>query len=493
VSKPQRTPPLVLLAVLAVLAGALATGWLVLKEARQQRVVHGALLAQKLTATSDGFRLLLRPFGRNLETLATWHADGLLTSLDAAGFRRLVQPLADPTAQVAAVYAVPDRGPALLLNRTDEGWRMTTSDSLAAAPWLAGAEDGGATWSDYGPLPGDGRTGLIAVRRSGHVVFGVAILEATLDGFVGTTALTENALLVRRFGDGTVAWLNSRAGNRLEVATPDDLLTAPVPEHATIGAALRTWGAFGRPYEASLEFRHGGERWWCVFYPAVAGTDPGELGLIVPDDDLARRLDASRNRITVLMSVVMVLALATMAGLAWTWRARWQRAQRRRVAVPADEAGLAALVARGEGDRLEFKSTMRFNLKAGKPGKEIELAWLKSVVGYLNTDGGVILLGVADDGTVLGLAADGFRNDDKLQLHFDNLIKQHVGLEFAGLISGELRTLDGHRIFVVACGRCDEPVFLRDGEDEHFFIRMGPSTRRLPPSRITDWTRERRP
>ena len=491
-TQPSRTPPLVLLAVLTVLAGALATGWMVLKEARSQRTAHGALLAQKMNATRNGFRLLLRPFDRNLTTLASWHAEGLLDPADPAGFQRLVQPLVAPTDQVVAVYVVPDQGSALLLNRTDDGWQLTTSDVLAAAPWLANTNDTGATWSDYGALPGDHREGLVATRRSGDVVFGVALLEATLDAFATTTSLTENALLVRRFDDGTVAWLNTQAGNRLAVATADELLTSPVPAYAIIGAALREWGARGRPYDASLEFRHEGVHWWCVFYPSVEGTDPGELGLIVPDDDLARRLDASRNRVTILMSAVMVMALLTMAGLAWTWRARWQRVRRRSVRVPVDEAGLRALIDRGEGDQLEFKSTMRFNLHAKKPGKEIELAWLKSVVGYLNTDGGIILLGVADNGEVLGLETDGFRNDDKLQLHFDNLIKQHVGLEFAGLIRGDLRAVDGRQVFLVACGQSEEPAFLRDGESEDFYIRMGPSTRKLPASRIVDWNRERR-
>ncbi len=487
----SRTSPLVLLAVLAVLAGALATGWMVLKEARTQRTAHGALLAQKMNTTRTDFRLLLRPFDRNLQTLAAWHAEGLIDAADEAAFRRLVQPLVDPTDQVAAVYVVPDTGSAILLNRAADGWRMAAADSLQGAPWLAHAVTGASNWSNYVPLPGDGREGLIATRRSGDLIFGVALLEETLDRFATSTALTENALLIRRYDDGSVAWLNTREGNRLEMATAADLLTSPVPEYAIIGAALREWGARGQAYESSLEFRHEGTHWWCVFYPAQAGTDPGELGLIVPDDDLARRLDASRNRVTILMAVVMVLALVTMAGLSATWRGRWQKARRRAVRVPTDEAALRALVAGGESDTVEFKSTMRWNLHADKAGKEIELAWLKSVVAYLNTDGGFILLGVADDGAVLGLGSDQFRNEDKLLLHFENLVQKHVGLEHAGRIKGELRDLDGKRVFLVACAPSDEPAFLRHDDKEDFYVRVGPSSRRLPTSRVLDWIRER--
>ena len=111
--------------------------------------------------------------------------------------------------------------------------------------------------------------------------------------------------------------------------------------------------------------------------------------------------------------------------------------------APLQPQHLAALVADGENERLEFKSTMRWNLRADKPGKEIELAWLKTVVAYLNTDGGFVVIGVKDDGTVLGLDRDDFRNDDKLRLHFENLIKQHVGLLHAPYVRGEIREVGG--------------------------------------------------
>ena len=83
----SRTSPLVLLAVLAVLAGALATGWMVLKEARTQRTAHGALLAQKMNTTRTDFRLLLRPFDSNLQTLAAWHTEGLIDAADEPTYK----------------------------------------------------------------------------------------------------------------------------------------------------------------------------------------------------------------------------------------------------------------------------------------------------------------------------------------------------------------------------------------------------------------------
>jgi len=113
------------------------------------------------------------------------------------------------------------------------------------------------------------------------------------------------------------------------------------------------------------------------------------------------------------------------------------------------------------------------------------------VVGYLNTDGGFLLIGVADDGEVLGTAADKFPNEDKFILHFDNLIQQHIGLQFAGWIHGSFHSLGEQRIFLVNCDRCEDPVFLRKGDEELFYIRVGASSRQLPGSRIFDYLQER--
>jgi predicted HTH transcriptional regulator len=52
---------------------------------------------------------------------------------------------------------------------------------------------------------------------------------------------------------------------------------------------------------------------------------------------------------------------------------------------------------------------------------------LKTVAGFLNAHGGTLMVGVDDDGKVLGLAADGFPNEDKMGLHLVNLIRDRIG------------------------------------------------------------------
>src|SRR5207302_4047795 len=62
--------------------------------------------------------------------------------------------------------------------------------------------------------------------------------------------------------------------------------------------------------------------------------------------------------------------------------------------------------ASAEGQRVEFKSSFRWNYRLGRASKDIEAAVIKTVAAFLNSEGGVLLIGVDDNKVVLGLAPD---------------------------------------------------------------------------------------
>jgi DNA-binding response OmpR family regulator len=143
------------------------------------------------------------------------------------------------------------------------------------------------------------------------------------------------------------------------------------------------------------------------------------------------------------------------------------------------ESWVRGLVERGESDTLEFKSTLRWCLKKDEINRGVEIAWLKTLVAFLNSEGGTLIVGVDDDGGLVGIEKDGFANDDKYMLHVNNKIQQHIGLENASLIRYSLEPLDGGRVLVVECKRAKDPVFLSQGKDEAYYVRTGPGSRQL--------------
>ncbi|WP_440955243.1 AlbA family DNA-binding domain-containing protein [Methanosarcina sp. Mfa9] len=161
---------------------------------------------------------------------------------------------------------------------------------------------------------------------------------------------------------------------------------------------------------------------------------------------------------------------------------------REAVQLANDSDYVLELIRRGESKKLEFKSTLRMNLMSGKPDWNIEHAVLKTIVAYLNTDGGVLLVGVSNDGEVLGIENEGFPNEDKFLLHFKQLIKQHIGLDYAPLIEYSLVPVGGKKILEVDCRKSDEAVFMTPNKkDEEFYIRIGPSSERLTGSKLIEY------
>ena len=156
------------------------------------------------------------------------------------------------------------------------------------------------------------------------------------------------------------------------------------------------------------------------------------------------------------------------------------------------------IIDEGESFRVEFKSTIRTNLQTGEKDKRMEKAVLKSIVAFLNSDGGDLLVGVADDGEKIGVDIESFDNNDKMNLHISNLLSSQIGDEFIpfiryGQVSYGQRDDGTERIVVrFRCEPTSTPVFLKDGKEEIFFVRSGPSSVELTGNDLIKYVDNRR-
>ena len=137
------------------------------------------------------------------------------------------------------------------------------------------------------------------------------------------------------------------------------------------------------------------------------------------------------------------------------------------------------LIRLGEGDSVEFKSTFRWNLYTNKKDRAVEKAALKTICAFLNTEGGILLVGVNDDGEVLGLEHDKFANHDKLLLHVTNMIKERIGALHLQFIQFAIEEIDGRDMLRIDCSPGAMPAYFMDDDQDAFFIRTGPATTNL--------------
>lgn len=161
-------------------------------------------------------------------------------------------------------------------------------------------------------------------------------------------------------------------------------------------------------------------------------------------------------------------------------------------AAARDEAAIRSMIEGGEHQQLEFKSSLRWNILAGKMGKEIGIAWTKTLVAFLNSDGGTLLVGVSDDGEILGTELDRFQSDDKYLLHVNNTIKDMIGLEYISHIEFGLCPVGDKKVLCIDVRPYPEAVFLKNGRDEEFYARFGPSSRQLSTREVLSYMQQRR-
>jgi type I restriction enzyme R subunit len=157
------------------------------------------------------------------------------------------------------------------------------------------------------------------------------------------------------------------------------------------------------------------------------------------------------------------------------------------------------LIKRGESKTLEFKSTLRWNLTDDRQDdKAVTHAVLKTVAAFLNTEGGDLLIGVADDGSIVGIERDQLESDDKFMRHLAQVVRNGLGDRAGTCIDPNTQIVQGKTVCVVSCQRSPEPVFLKwkqmeSAPDGDFFVRSGPGTVKLSQDSADKYIRTRFP
>jgi len=171
------------------------------------------------------------------------------------------------------------------------------------------------------------------------------------------------------------------------------------------------------------------------------------------------------------------------------------RLQPRAQEPEADASFWGGLLARPEGQRLELKSTLRWDLNRRCVNPDLEQVVLKTVCAFLNTDGGDLVIGVGDDRHVVGLERDyetlKIKSRDGFENRVTTLVAAGVGDGFLKRVFVGFSRLEGLDVCRVRIDAATEPAFVRDGDRESFYVRAGNSSRPFGLRDATRYIRER--
>lgn len=159
------------------------------------------------------------------------------------------------------------------------------------------------------------------------------------------------------------------------------------------------------------------------------------------------------------------------------------------------------LISEGESDSLEFKSSLRWDVKLGGANKKLEDVVVKTVAAFGNSTGGTLLIGVDDDGNVLGLdndyAALGNIDNDKFQLHLINIFNQQLGEAFVtSKVSIKFHHIEDKEICCVDVLPATDPLVIKVADkngqsSEKLYARSGNSSQEIPLSEVSNFLKDR--
>jgi hypothetical protein len=209
---------------------------------------------------------------------------------------------------------------------------------------------------------------------------------------------------------------------------------------------------------------------------------------------MRRSLRGQTPRKTVFYAIVGMILSVAGAGLYSSMQRRSQRIEQLSAALDSD---LQTLIAQGESADLEFKSSFRWDLRENKLNRVLEGVILKTLAGYMNGTGGTLLIGVSDDGSIVGLDNDYKTLKKQDRDGFEQLLMTTVATKlgadacrFAHII---FHTLDGKEVCRVIVAPAQRPIYLREGDAPKLYVRTGALTRELNVQEAVNYTSERWP
>lgn len=145
---------------------------------------------------------------------------------------------------------------------------------------------------------------------------------------------------------------------------------------------------------------------------------------------------------------------------------------------------LPSIIRQGEGPLLEFKSSLRWDMQEQRINRGLEAVVMKTVAGFLNSHiGGTLLIGVRDDGEIIGLEKDYQTlkrpDQDGFEQTLMTAISANLGADLCSNVHILFHVIDQKDVCRVIISPAIRPVFLNQANTPKFFVRTGGGTRDL--------------
>lgn len=153
------------------------------------------------------------------------------------------------------------------------------------------------------------------------------------------------------------------------------------------------------------------------------------------------------------------------------------------LATAIKQQPLTELLLAGEGEYLEYKSSFVWDYRREAANKGLRVPVIKTLAAFMNSVGGVLLIGVDDAGKILGIEADFVtqrkQDVDGWENTFNTIFNQMIGAESRRFVSTVFKVQEGKTVCILSVEPTPYPVFLTNKGEDAFYVRAGNGTQSL--------------
>jgi hypothetical protein len=153
---------------------------------------------------------------------------------------------------------------------------------------------------------------------------------------------------------------------------------------------------------------------------------------------------------------------------------------------------ISRLIEQGESHTLEFKEIPECNTQQNRKNNDVLFPPLKTIAGFLNAEGGILLIGVDNSGKIVGiepyLNTMEQGNNDTFEQQIRNCLRDRFEPYPIGKVKVSFEKFMEGTVCRIDVQADKEPVNL----DNEVYVRDGNTTQLLKGRRLTDWIQQRR-
>lgn len=303
-----------------------------------------------------------------------------------------------------------------------------------------------------------------------------------------TNELSKKFISVLKFENPLVSIITSSSEIVTPIITSD---TSVVSLYSELKPDIR--GFIGRWEENvpkiahSYSFEKFNQVYWTRIARLGSGVGADGFAITISANDLAK---SEREKEVYYLYIAVLVFIITVISAFFMFRKKKVVGSKLNVELNVlSNKKVEAVIAGGETEYVEFKSSIRWDYREEKINKILEYVILKSIAAFANAKGGLLLIGVSDDLKILGLEKDFStlkkQDADYFELHTRKLINNQYGIAFSNdnLLMG-FHIFNDKTICSIQIKASSTPVFLKSknkqGQElEKFYVRSGNASQEI--------------